>query len=91
MNTKSASREIFLSGLIIIALALKGAINLPPAVVIILGGQRKSTGVTSKDNNGQVVPFDRRTSNYFYRHARVRMKCRQNNPAGSKRYFTKWK
>ncbi len=77
MNIKKALPVIFLIVLAMIALALKRC-NPPSGQHTNPSGSKERTTPVSKQNNGRVVPFDRRASQLFFtKHAKCRMKCRQ--------------
>ncbi len=78
MNTKKALPIIFLVVLVIIALAIKRCEQPVNQSTKQTRREERSSPVSKQDNNGRVVPFDRRTSKLFFtKHAKCRMKCRQ--------------
>ncbi|MBA2762279.1 MAG: DUF4258 domain-containing protein [Segetibacter sp.] len=84
MNNKKALPVIFLVVLVIIALAIKRCDkpfnqNTEQTRRAERNTQvNRNTRVNREDNNGRVVPFDRRTSDLFFtKHAKCRMRCRQ--------------
>lgn len=78
MNTKKALPVIFLIVLAIIAIALKRCNQPVNQHTRQTRSEGSNTSVSRQDNNGKVVPFDRRTADLFFtKHAKCRMKCRQ--------------
>jgi hypothetical protein len=77
MNSKKALPVIFLIVLTIIALAIKRC-NQPVGNHTSETRRIEKNTPVSRQDNGRVVPFDRRTSKLFFtKHAKCRMKCRQ--------------
>jgi curli biogenesis system outer membrane secretion channel CsgG len=78
MNIKKSLPVIFLVVLAIIALALKRCNQPSGQHSQSTRREERNIPVNKPEENGKVVPFDRRTSELFFtKHAKCRMKCRQ--------------